>query len=115
MYFLLILGGRKGRGETKSNVREEHQSAAISMRPIWEQNPQHRHVPQWGIEPATLWFTDTPLQGTPARAESVYFKEVSKFSKLCPKYNSCRVGSEATKKEADGLLVPIVAGEAKPV
>ena len=100
MYFLLILEGRKGR-ERKSNVREKCQSAVTSMLPNRGQNPQPRHVPRWGIEPATLWFTGWRSK-THQPGLTLCISERFQILQLCSKYKSCR----DRPKETEGSRWP---------
>ena len=49
----MLIDFRGGEGEREG---EEHQSVASCTRPDWRSNPQLRHVPRPGIEPATFQF-----------------------------------------------------------
>ena len=67
--------GGKGRGRKTDDAREKHQLVASGKRPAWGLNPQPRHVPWPGNEPATFRFIgQCSNQATPAGALTSVFR-----------------------------------------
>ena len=57
IYLILVKGvGREKKRKRNINVREKHQSVASRVHHNQGPNPQPRHVPRPGIEPATFCF-----------------------------------------------------------
>ena len=72
--FYLIIFFRE-RKEGRKRGRETSMCGCFSHIPNWGRDPQPRHVPWLGIEPATLWFTGQHSihWATPARALCMYY------------------------------------------
>ena len=67
--YLFIL--ERGKGGRKRG-RETSMCGCLQCTPYWGPDPQPRHVPWLGIQPATLWFAvqNSLYWATPARALS---------------------------------------------